>query len=51
VDAQEIILEDAPWQPLYNPVDVMAMREAVQDAKIGYMGRLLLNDARVVEPE
>jgi peptide/nickel transport system substrate-binding protein len=51
VEAQQIILQDAPWQPLYNPVDVIAMREGVQDAKVGYMGRLLLNDARVVEPE
>jgi peptide/nickel transport system substrate-binding protein len=51
VEAQQIILQDAAWQPLYNPVDVMAMGEEVQDAKIGYMGRLLLNDARVVEPE
>jgi peptide/nickel transport system substrate-binding protein len=51
VEAQQIILQDAPWQPLYNPVDVIAMREGVRDAKVGYMGRLLLNDARVVEPE
>jgi len=51
VEAQQIILQDAPWQPLYNPVDVMAMRDAVQGAKIGYMGRLLLNDAQVVDSE
>jgi len=51
VEAQQIILQDAPWQPLYNPVDVIAVREGVKDAKVGYMGRLLLNDARVVEPE
>ncbi len=51
VEAQQIILQDAAWQPLYNPVDVMAMGEQVQDAKIGYMGRLLLNDALIVQPE
>lgn len=51
VKAQQIILQDAPWQPLYTPVDVMAMGEEVRDAKIGYMGRLLLNDALIVEPE
>ncbi len=51
VEVQQIILQDAPWQPLYNPVDVMAMGEGVQGAKVGHMGRLLLNDARVVEPE
>jgi peptide/nickel transport system substrate-binding protein len=45
VDAQEIILLDAPWQPLYNPIDVMAMTERIQDVKIGYMGRMLVNDA------
>jgi peptide/nickel transport system substrate-binding protein len=47
VQAQRLILQDAPWQPLYNPVDVMAAREAVQGVKIGYMGRMLVNDAFV----
>jgi peptide/nickel transport system substrate-binding protein len=47
VEAQELILEDAPWQPLYNPLDVMAMRDRVQGVKVGYMGRMLLNDAYV----
>lgn len=50
IEAQKIVLRDAPWQPLYNPLDVMAMSKRVQDTKIGHMGRLLLNDARVVEP-
>jgi ABC-type transport system substrate-binding protein len=49
LEAQKIALQDAPWQPLYNPVDIMAMSRLVQGAKIGHMGRLLLNDARVVE--
>jgi peptide/nickel transport system substrate-binding protein len=47
VQAQQLILQDAPWQPLYNPVDVMAARETVQGVKIGYMGRMLVNDAFV----
>ncbi len=47
VQAQQLILQDAPWQPLYNPVDVMAAREVVQGVKIGYMGRMLVNDAYV----
>ncbi len=47
LDAQKLILADAPWQPLYNPVDVMAMRDAIKDIKIGYMGRMLVNDAWV----
>ena len=50
VDAQKLILEDAPWQPLYYPVNVMAMNVRVHDAEIGYMGRLVLNDAWVQEP-
>lgn len=50
IEAQKIILQEAPWQPLYNPVDMLAMSKRVQEAKVGYMGRLLLNDARVEEP-
>jgi peptide/nickel transport system substrate-binding protein len=49
VEAQKIVLQDAAWQPLYNPLNVMAMSKRVNDAKLGHMGRLLLNDARVVE--
>jgi peptide/nickel transport system substrate-binding protein len=47
VEAQKLILADAPWQPLYVPLDVLAMGAQVQGARVGYMGRLLLNDARV----
>jgi peptide/nickel transport system substrate-binding protein len=47
LEAQELLLKDAPWQPLYNPIDVIAMRTRVQDAHVGYMGRLLLNDATI----
>ena len=50
VEAQKIIMQDAPWQPLYNPVNVLAMKKEVQGAKVGYMGRLLLNDARIEAP-
>jgi len=46
-EAQKLVLHDAPWQPLYNPVDVIAMRDRVEGAQIGYMGRLLLNDATI----
>ncbi len=49
LEAQKIVLEDAPWQPLYNPLNVIAMSKRVQGTAIGHMGRLLLNDARVVE--
>jgi len=47
VEAQKLILADAPWQPLYVPLDVLAFNIRVDGARVGYMGRLLLNDARV----
>lgn len=47
VEAQKLILADAPWQPLYVPLDVLAINTRIEGARIGYMGRLLLNDARV----
>ncbi len=50
VKAQELILQDAPWQPLYYPVDVIAIRNRIAGATPGYMGRLLVNDAKVVAP-
>jgi peptide/nickel transport system substrate-binding protein len=47
VQAQRLILQDAPWQPLYVPLDVLAINKRVDGAKVGYMGRLLVNDARI----
>ncbi len=47
VEAQKLILADAPWQPLYVPLDVLALSKRVEGARVGYMGRLLVNDARV----
>jgi len=49
VEAQKIILTEAPWQPLYTPLDVLAIRDRVEGPLIGSMGRVLLNDARVVK--
>ncbi len=49
VDAQKLILADAPWQPLYYPVDVIAVAKRVEGEQVGYMGRLLLNDATVTK--
>ena len=48
VEAQKLILQDAPWQPLYVPTDVLAISKRIDGVKIGYMGRMLVNDARVV---
>jgi peptide/nickel transport system substrate-binding protein len=49
VEAQKLILADAPWQPLYYPVDIIATGKRLQGSKVGYMGRLLLNDATVTD--
>lgn len=49
VEAQKIILEEAPWQPLYMPVDVLAVNKRVGNVVVGAMGRVLLNDAQVVQ--
>ena len=40
-------MADAPWQPLYAPVDMTAIRSRVQNVVMGPMGRVLLNDATV----
>lgn len=48
VQAQDMILKDAPWQPLYVPTDVLAISKRIDGVKIGYMGRMLVNDARAV---
>ena len=45
LEAQQIILRDAPWQPLYTPKDFMAFSNKVDGVVVGPMGRLLLNDA------
>lgn len=47
-DAVRLIMADAAWQPLYEPVDVIAVGPQVQDVVIGPMGRVFLNDARVI---
>ena len=44
VEAQKLILADAPWQPLYYPVDIIATGKRLQVRSRLY-GRLLLNDA------
>lgn len=51
LEAQKLVLEEAPWQPLYNPVDLIAIRTNVTGARVGFMGRLLLNDVTVSAPD
>lgn len=47
VEAQQLILADAPWQPLYTPVDMVALNPRVKGVVVSSMGRLLLNDVTV----
>jgi peptide/nickel transport system substrate-binding protein len=46
LQAQQILLKDAPWQPLYTPKDFIAIRQEVSGVVFGPMGRLLMNDAQ-----
>lgn len=50
VAAQQLIMAEAPWQPLYIPVDVLAIRKQVQGFQLASMGRILLNEAQVAAP-
>lgn len=49
VEAQKLIMADAPWQPLYEPKNFLAVNNRVQGVVIGSMGRMMLNDAQIVE--
>ncbi|CAG1015556.1 Heme-binding protein A [Anaerolineae bacterium] len=49
VEAQKLIMQDAPWQPLYVPVDVLAFNKRFDGVKVGYMGRMLVNDVRFLD--
>ena len=44
VEAQKLILSDAAWQPLYNPVEGMAVGKHVKGVRVGALGRMLVND-------
>ena len=44
VQAQQRILQDAVWQPLYIPKDFIAIRSNLDGVIVGSMGRLLMND-------
>jgi peptide/nickel transport system substrate-binding protein len=43
-EAQKLILADAPWQPLYLPVEGLVVDKRVQGLQIGALGRMLVND-------
>ncbi len=46
-DAQKLLLTESPWQPLYIPVEGMAIRKRVAGVSVGSMGRMLMNDVTV----
>jgi peptide/nickel transport system substrate-binding protein len=46
LEAQKLILQDAPWQPLYTPKDFMVIRKDLTGVVMGPMGRILLNDVK-----
>ncbi len=46
-EAQKLILSDAPWQPLYHPMEGMVFSNRVKDLKVGSMGRMLVNDVTI----
>jgi peptide/nickel transport system substrate-binding protein len=48
-DAQKYTLEQAPWQPLYMPVNKTAIRSTIKDLKQGKSGALYWYDAYVAK--
>ena len=44
-DAQQILLQDAPWQPLYMPVVKVAITSRLQNVRLHPAGALLYHDA------
>lgn len=46
-EAQKTILTEAPWQPLYHPMEGMVLRNRVKDVKVGSLGRMLINDVTI----
>jgi peptide/nickel transport system substrate-binding protein len=43
-EAQKIILKEAPWQPLYYPMEGLVYRDRVEGIVISSLGRMLVND-------
>ena len=44
-DAQKLVLQEAPWQPLYMPIAKVAVSARIQGVKVHPSGDLLLHDA------
>ncbi|PDW02978.1 ABC transporter substrate-binding protein [Candidatus Viridilinea mediisalina] len=45
LEAQRLIMADAPWQPLYTPLDMLAVNPNLEGIVVSGMGRILMNDA------
>lgn len=48
-DVQKIILDDAAWQPLYNPVEGLVYSNRIKGIRVGALGRMLVNDVTVTQ--
>lgn len=47
LEAQRLIMADAPWVALYTPIDIVAVNARIQDPAFAGMGRMLLNDVKL----
>jgi len=47
IEAQKLILQDAPWQPLATPLGKVAARSEIKGLFVASQGRLLYNDVTV----
>ena len=46
-DAQKLVMQESPWQPLYMPVSKTAVNVKIQDLRQGQAGGLYWHDAWV----
>jgi len=46
-DAQKLVMQEAPWQPLYMPVAKTAYRATIKDLKQSKSGGIFMHDAYV----
>jgi peptide/nickel transport system substrate-binding protein len=46
-EAQKTILAEAPWQPLYYPMEGLVYRDRVNGIVLSSLGRMLVNDVTV----
>ncbi len=49
VEAQKLTMQEAPWQPLYMPVNKTAVSTKIKDVKQAQSGGLLFHDAYIAK--